>query len=180
MPQTAENYIPQDLNRLFRRQAIHIWMGGLVIVLLWVLLILVPPVVQNEGLQNISNPVYSFFSYICHQIPERSFHILGHQFGVCSRCFGVYFGLLVGFLIYPLWRRIDDIEPPARFWLFLSLMPIGIDWSLGVFGIWENTHLSRFITGLILGVACATYIVPALVDIARNLSRKTLCADARL
>lgn len=180
MPQTAENYVPQDLNRLFRRQAIRVWVGGVVVVLLWVLLILVPPIAQYEGLQNISNPLYTFFSYICHQIPERSFHILGHQFGVCSRCFGVYFGLLVGFLIYPLWRRIDDIEPPTRFWLFLSLMPIGIDWSLGVFGIWENTHLSRFITGLILGVACATYIVPALVDIARNLSRKMLSADARL
>jgi uncharacterized membrane protein len=171
MPETAENYIPQDLNRLFRRQAISVWAGGVVVVLLWVLLILLPPVALHEGWQNISNPLYRFFGYICHQIPERSFHVFGHQFGVCSRCFGVYFGLLLGFGVYPLWRPVDSVEPPARMWLFLSLIPIGIDWSLGVFGIWENTHLSRFITGLILGVACATYIVPALVDIWRNLSR---------
>jgi uncharacterized membrane protein len=90
----------------------------------------------------------------------------------------VYFGLLLGFGLYPLWRPVDSVEPPARMWLFLSLIPIGIDWSLGVFGIWENTHLSRFITGLILGVACATYIVPALVDIRRNLSTRKFLVHA--
>jgi uncharacterized membrane protein len=69
----------------------------------------------------------------------------------------VYFGLLLGFAIYPFWRNIDEIEPLARFWLFLSLIPISIDWSLTVFGIWENTHLSRLITGLILGLALVNY-----------------------
>ena len=67
------------------------------------------------------------------------------------------------------WRKVDDIEPLPRIWLFLSMLPIGIDWSLGVFGIWENTHVSRFITGGILGFACATYIIPALVEIFRYL-----------
>jgi uncharacterized membrane protein len=103
-------------------------------------------------------------------MPDRSFHIEGEKFGVCSRCFGVYFGLLLGFLIYPLWRRIDSIEPISRMWLFLSLVPITIDWSLGFFGIWANTFTSRFITGLILGAACATFIVPAIVEINRNLT----------
>ncbi len=95
---------------------------------------------------------------------------------VCSRCFGVYFGLLAGLLIYPVWRRMEDVEPLPRIWLILSLIPISIDWSLTVFGIWENTHLSRFITGLVLGAACATYIVPALVEIRRNLAHRRRAA----
>ena len=53
------------------------------------------------------------------------------------------------------------------------MVPIAIDWSLGAFGIWENTHLSRFITGLILGAACAIYIVPALVEIFRLVTGKS-------
>ena len=114
--------------------------------------------------------LYTLFSYMCHQISDRSFHIEGEQFGVCSRCFGVYFGLLAGFLIYPFWRTLDEIEPIPRIWLFLSLVPIGVDWSLGVFGIWENTHFSRLVTGIILGVACSTFIMPALVEIARNIT----------
>jgi uncharacterized membrane protein len=81
---------------------------------------------------------------------------------------------LAGVLIYPLWRPIEEIEPIRRFWLFLSLIPVTIDWSLTMFGIWENTHLSRFVTGMILGAACATFIVPALVEITRNFSARKL------
>jgi hypothetical protein len=61
-------------------------------------------------------------------------------------------------------------------WLALALVPITIDWSLTFFGIWENTQLSRFATGAILGAACATFIVPAVVEITRNL---TLAAGAK-
>ena len=172
MTKPAEKYIPRDIAALMRKQAFRVWIIGLAVVLVWVLLILAAPLAKANGVVAISSPLYQFFGYICHQISARSLHIEGEQFGVCSRCFGVYFGLLFGFAIYPLWRNIDEIEPPPRFWLFLSLIPISVDWSLTIFGIWENTHLSRFITGLILGVACATFIVPAIVEITRNLSAK--------
>lgn len=148
-------------------------MIGGTVALIWVLLIVLPAVAKANGLTQISTPLYSFFSLLCHQMPARSFHIEGEQFGVCSRCFGVYFGILLGFAVYPLWRRLDDTEPISRIWLFLALVPITIDWSLTIFGIWENTHLSRFITGLLLGAACATFIVPAIVEIAKNVSLRS-------
>jgi uncharacterized membrane protein len=170
MARSIENYIPQDIAKHFKAQAVRVWMIGLAVVVVWTALILFAPLSASYGAESVSRPIYTFFSYICHQRPERSFFVLEHQFGVCSRCFGVYFGLVLGFIIYPLWRRIDEIDPLARFWLILSLVPIGIDWSLTAFGIWENSHLSRFITGLILGVACATFIVPAIVEITRNLT----------
>jgi len=157
-----------------RKQAMRVWVIGLAVVFVWVSLILVAPIAKANGFAAISSPLYQFFSFICHQQPERSFHVEGEQFAVCSRCFGVYLGLLLGFVIYPLWRNISEIEPLPRFWLFLSLIPVTIDWSLTIFGIWENTQLSRLITGLILGVACAIFIVPALVEIARNLSRRKI------
>ncbi len=156
-----------------RKQAYRVWFIGLTVVFIWASLIVAAPLAKAYGMASFSTPLYHFFHYICHQIPERSFHVAGEQFGVCSRCFGVYFGLFFGFAIYPLWRNIADIEPLPRFWLFLSLIPIGIDWSLTVFGIWENTHLSRFVTGLILGVACSTFIVPAIVEITRNLTHRS-------
>jgi uncharacterized membrane protein len=172
MTEPAENYIPQFMAVRMRRQAFWVWGAFSLLTLGWVLLILVPPIALSNGIENISRPLYSFFSYICHQQSERSLHLAGHQFGVCSRCFGVYFGLLLGFLIYPLWRRVEDIEPLPRLWLFLAMVPIGVDWSLGMFDIWENTHISRLITGAILGFACGIYIVPALVEISRYLFLK--------
>lgn len=165
-----ETYIPLKAAPRLKAQAVKAWAIGLSVVSLWVLLILIPPIAKANGLIGLSSPLYHFFGFLCHQIPERSFFTMGEKFGVCSRCFGVYSGLVAGFLIYPLWRKLDDLEPLPKFWLFLSCVPITIDWSLTVFGIWENTHLSRFVTGLILGIACATYIVPAIVEIARNLT----------
>lgn len=165
-------YIPINLTHRYRRQAWSAWSIGLIVVFIWTFAIVLAPIAKLNGIGTISSPLYNFFSYACHQISERSFHIGHEQFAVCSRCFGVYFGLLAGFAIYPLWRNIDEIEPIQRFWLFLSLIPIAIDWSLTIFGIWENNHASRFITGLILGVACATFIVPAIVEIVRNLKHR--------
>jgi uncharacterized membrane protein len=159
----SEQYISVDLQPALRSQALRVWMIGGTVALIWVLLIVLPAVAKANGLTQISTPLYSFFSLLCHQMPARSFHIEGEQFGVCSRCFGVY----------PLWRRLDDTEPISRIWLFLALVPITIDWSLTIFGIWENTHLSRFITGLLLGAACATFIVPAIVEITKNVSLRS-------
>ncbi len=172
MTELAESYIPQGIAKHFRSQAYKVWGVAMAVVFVWVFATILAPIAQENGWISVSSPIYKFFSYICHQKPERSLHFDGHPLAVCSRCFGVYFGLFAGMAVYPLWRRIEEIEPLARIWLFLSLIPIGIDWSLTMFGIWENTHVSRFVTGLILGVACATFIVPALVEIKRNVSAK--------
>jgi uncharacterized membrane protein len=174
MAEAADNYFPIEIRDRLRSQAARVWAIALAVTVLWIILIVSPPILINSGFS--ASPVYSFYSYICHQISERSFHILGHQFAVCSRCFGVYFGLLAGVLTYRLWRPVDSVEPLPRFWLFLSLVPITIDWSLGFFEIWENNHISRFLTGLILGIACAIFIIPALVEIVRNLTRRSLTA----
>jgi len=170
MPEPAENYVPVSVSANFRPQAFRVWLIAGIVVLVWAILIVVPPVAAANGADSAASPLYSFFSYICHQDPERSFFFLGHKLGVCSRCFGIYFGLLAGFIVYPLWRNIDDIEPISRVWLLVPVVLLGIDWSLTVFGIWENTHLSRFVTGLLVGIACASFIIPGLVEIKRNLT----------
>jgi uncharacterized membrane protein len=36
--------------------------------------------------------IYAVGSVVCHQIPERSFHLLGRQLPVCARCAGIYVG----------------------------------------------------------------------------------------
>jgi hypothetical protein len=36
--------------------------------------------------------VYVVGSVLCHQLPERSYHLWGVQLPVCARCLGIYFG----------------------------------------------------------------------------------------
>jgi predicted membrane protein DUF2085 len=39
--------------------------------------------------------VYAIGSVICHQLPERSFHLWGRQLPVCARCTGIYAGAAI-------------------------------------------------------------------------------------
>ena len=178
----AGSYRNQALIEESRRKARFFWLCLVAVTLIWSAVILVAPFAAAFGFESTANSIYSFFSYICHQMPSRSFHVLEHQFGVCSRCSGVYFGLVLGSIGYSFFRSIYEINPLPRIWLILSMIPIGIDWSLTFFGIWENTFASRFITGLILGVACAVFIVPALAELAQILAarkNKGIPPDAR-
>src|ERR1041385_8256533 len=120
VPMPASSYVSLDVGARLRTQAFRVWLAGLAVTAFWVVLIVGAPLAKAGGLISISSPLYHFFSFICHQIPERSLHIEGEQLAVCSRCFGVYFGLVLGFAVYPIWRNITEIEPLPRIWLFLS------------------------------------------------------------
>jgi uncharacterized membrane protein len=172
MPDSIENYVSQNFAVKMRRQAFLVWSVFGLLIFGWIFSIVIAPVAEANNWEGVSYPIYKFFSFICHQIPDRSIQIHEHAFAVCSRCFGVYFGLFFGFMIYPLMRRIEETEPFPRFWLFAAMIPMGVDWSLGFFEIWENTHLSRFLTGAILGAACGIFIVPALIELFQLLSSK--------
>lgn len=172
MKQSIESYVPQIAVGNLRRQAFFVWGASAFLAAVWVFLILLAPVAQANDLTAVSSPIYKFCGYICHQIPARSYFLENQPFAVCARCFGIYAGLFFGFILYPFLRLVQKAEPFPRFWLFLAMIPMAIDWSLGFFEIWENTHLSRFLTGLILGAACAVFIVPALVEIFWLLSSR--------
>ena len=40
--------------------------------------------------------VYTVGSLVCHQLPERSYHLWTAQMPVCARCAGIYFGAVLG------------------------------------------------------------------------------------
>jgi uncharacterized membrane protein len=110
--------------------------------------------------------IYKGFSYLCHQIPERSFHLGAQKFGVCSRCTGLYSGFALAALVYPLTRSLKRTDTPRLLWLVLAALPLAIDFSLGYFSLWQNTHLSRFVTGALLGSVTVFYIVPGLIELS--------------
>jgi uncharacterized membrane protein len=110
--------------------------------------------------------IYRAFSYVCHQIPERSFFIAEHQFAVCTRCTGLYAGFTLATVVYPLVRSLRQVEAPARKWLFLAAAPLAIDFTGSFAGIWNNTHFSRLATGALLGAVAVFYVMPGLMDLS--------------
>src|SRR5258708_33272180 len=146
------------------RRAIAVWAGTCAIALAILSLIVAAPATQAYGHPVIASSIYKAFSFVCHQIPERSFHLAGHQLAVCARCTGLYVGFAVGALLYPLARSLQRTDTPARFWLMLAILPLLIDFALGYFSIWENTHLSRFLTGALLSSVAVFFIMPGFID----------------
>src|SRR5712671_7612360 len=151
------------------RRAILVWAGTCAIALAILGLIVVAPISQAYGHPAVATSIYKTFSFVCHQIPERSFHLAGHKFGVCSRCTGLYSGFALAALIYPLVRSLRQTETPSIVWLFLAALPLVIDFSLGYFSIWQNNHASRFATGALLGSVAVFYILPGLIELSSRI-----------
>ena len=128
------------------------------------------PLLQSTGHSAFAFRIYQAFSFVCHQIPERSFHLAGDKFAVCSRCTGIYAGLAGGVLAYPLISSLKQAQTPRLVWLFLAAAPLAIDWSLGYFSIWQNNHVSRFSTGALLGAMALFYILPGLIELSYRLA----------
>ena len=173
MAETIENYTPQvAVKPDADKTGLKIWLVLFFLSSVWVGLIVAAPLLMQAGFTALSADIYYAFGFICHQLPERSFHLHDDKLAVCARCFGVYTGVFLGLLFYPFFRSLDNIEPLPRVWLILALFPLAVDWGLTFFGIWENTHLTRFLTGALLGAACAVYILPALVEISLWFSKR--------
>lgn len=147
-----------------------VWAISATIAILILAAIIGAPLIQSIGHPAFAFKIYRVFSFVCHQIPERSFHLYGNQFAVCSRCTGIYAGIGLATLAYPLTRSLKRTDTPRLIWLFLAAAPLAIDWSLGYFSIWENNQVSRFATGFLLGAAAIFYILPGLIDLSSRLA----------
>jgi uncharacterized membrane protein len=156
-------YVPQATNN---RKPLVTWSVVALLAVLFAFAVVLAPLVVARGSAQIGFTIYQAFSHLCHQIPERSFFIAGQKFAVCTRCTGIYFGFAAAVLFYPLLRSLRRTDTPARKWLFVAVAPLGVDFLLGFFGIVENTHWSRFVTGAILGAAVVFYVLPGLVEVA--------------
>ena len=144
-----------------------VWALAATLVLGFVSLIVVAPVALAHGHDSSAFVLYQMFARVCHQIPERAFYLEGHPLAVCARCTGIYFGFAASVLAYPLVRSLRRGDTPARKWLLLAAVPTLLDFVLGFFGVWENTHWSRSGTGALLGAVAAFYVVPGLMDLSR-------------
>ena len=142
-----------------------IWIVTAAITIFVMGLVIGAPLAMAAGHRTFAMAIYGAFSKLCHQLPERSFFVAGHQFAVCSRCTGLYAGFTVMTLCYPLLRSLRRTDQLPRRWLFVAALPLLIDFSLGFFGIWENTHLSRFLTGALLGSVAVFYVMPGLIEL---------------
>ena len=107
---------------------------------------------------------------VCHQIPERSFHIHGEQFPLCARCTGTFVGALTGFVVLTALRRRRAGSLPAvpiLVVLILFIAAMGVDGLNSYLTFFPNLphayqphNVLRLATGMLNGVALSIIVFP--------------------
>lgn len=128
----------------------------------WAVVIAAAPVALHS--HTLAAPVaivYAGAARICHQRPERSFHLAGTQLPVCARCAGLYFsaavGVLAGWLGGPRrWRA------SARVALLTAAAPTAISWLLEHLGGVPVSNATRALAALPLGAVTGWLFVQML------------------
>ena len=106
----------------------------------WCLAIFMAPLFQSA-------PIYFFFSRVCHQLPDRSWHLFGEQLGLCIRCTSLSLGFLGGLFL---------LQVPNVRWLKISIAITAMQWLLAVTVV--DSEILRVLSGLLLGATAAPVI----------------------
>ena len=141
--------------------------GGVV----WCFGFVLPPVFFAAGgmWSDVATVLYQSFHRICHQLDGRSFHILGHQFGVCERCASIYFAFVTAAAFYPVVAdRIRSILMHKSA-VLLSILPMVVDVLLEMSGVHESTVFTRVLTGSLFGIVSSFALIPVAQEGVREL-----------
>ena len=105
-------------------------------------------------------PIYDLGFFRCHQFPHHSLFWKGFEFPLCMRDTGITIGFLVGVLALYLANNYRSKKVDPRF--LLLFVPMAIDGGIQALGFWESSFVSRFLTGLLAGLAIAIAFVALL------------------
>jgi uncharacterized membrane protein len=142
---------------------------------LWCILLVAPSLLAAAGVDApvLVNGVYQFFRPICHQMDERSWHLLGRAAAVCYRCSSIYFGFFAGALAYPFFLNVSAPVTPGRAVLFAAAIPMLLDVGFMWLGVYQGSTAFRVLTGGWFGVIVPFLIIPAAIEGVQQLLHQT-------
>jgi uncharacterized membrane protein len=127
---------------------------------MWAVVLLLTPVVARVAyaVAPLVVMVYAIGALICHQQPERSFHLASFQLPVCARCTGLYLGCALAALVIGLGGFTRAIVRP-RVALLIAAAPTAItvlyEWISGD----VPANGIRALAALPLGLAVASIVL---------------------
>jgi uncharacterized membrane protein len=115
----------------------------------------------SVGARGTAIAIFLAGRHVCHQRPERSFHLSGVPMPVCARCTGLYAGLPVGFAAGFFSRRLRSAaRTRPRSWVLAAAVPtlasVGLELVSGL-----TSGPSRAFTAAALGAALAVVVTAA-------------------
>ncbi|MEM6703245.1 MAG: DUF2085 domain-containing protein [Acidobacteriota bacterium] len=133
---------------------------------LWMAWIVAAPLARAAE-STLAPWLYLAFDTVCHQRPDRSFQLAGHPLAVCHRCFGLYLGFFVGFVIQGFWSGPRHLLLRQPIWIVVCALPMLFDALL--LPLWiENVPWSRFVTGLFASAPVSALVWEALRQLSES------------
>jgi len=115
--------------------------------------------------------IITAYSLVCHQLPSRSYFLLGQQMAYCERNTALYTTMALGGL---LWARVGHRLPPLPWPAFTLLtLPIAVDGFTQLLGLRESTWQLRTLTGVLFGLSSVWFAFP-IVDRLLGSTPKTI------
>jgi uncharacterized membrane protein len=127
------------------------------------MLLLAPFALQGgPGVSTAAVFLYHGASLICHQRPERSFHLAAVQLPVCARCTGLYMSGAAGALVaWAGWQR-PAVPRGTRTILIVLAMPTALTFAAELVGLAHPSNTVRAVAALPLGAAAGWIFVRSL------------------
>jgi uncharacterized membrane protein len=141
--------------------------------LLWAATLLLAPFAlqRGHGVSMASALIYQGASLICHQRPERSFHLAGIQLPVCARCTGLYLSGAAGALAaWSGWRR-PAMPRATRTAFALAAIPTALTFGVELAGLAHPSNHARAVAALPLGAVAGWIFVRSLQAEAGHMPR---------
>ncbi|HSC29963.1 MAG TPA: DUF2085 domain-containing protein [Vicinamibacterales bacterium] len=127
--------------------------------MLWVVLLIAAPLTLSGG-SVLAALFYEACGLICHQRPERSFHLAGLPLPVCARCFGLYASGAAG--AAAAWLVVQGEGGSSRYFRRLLLWT-AIPTAVTLLGEWSGlagfSPLTRALAAIPLGAALGWLLV---------------------
>ena len=132
--------------------------------LLWAVALFLAPLTVDAGgwLAAPAGLVYEIARRICHQRPERSFHLAGVQLPVCARCAGLYVSGAAAALAAWIGRGREGSADTTRILLGLAAGPTAVTVAMELAGLAHPGNVARACSALPLGAAAGWIFVRSL------------------
>ncbi len=117
------------------------------------------PYLAYRGQRAPAQIIYSVYSLLCHQKPERSFFAFGQQVAICQRDVAIYGAFLVGGMAFSFLRSQLREPLPWKAYLLVNL-PLAVDGLTQLVGLRESAWYLRVLTGGAFGLSSAWLAYP--------------------
>ena len=138
-----------------------------VILLVWCSGIFFNYIIHINGNLIIAYPVVNkMYALVCHQQHDKLLHFWFGDTLVCSRCTGIYLGLLLLAFVFVFYsfRKIPDI----KYLVYLSL-PMAADVLFSSLGIYNYSKTIAFATGFLFGSAGFLYLYKGIIILLKDI-----------